>query len=74
MLFIIAGIFFPSVLLSQNTVIKGKITDVESKEAVPFVNIGIKDQHKGTISDIEGKYELPVTPGEYIIIFSSIGY
>ncbi len=74
MLFIIAGIFFPALLFSQNTVIKGKITDVATSEPVPFVNIGIKDQHKGTMSDIDGKYELPVAPGDYIIIFSSIGF
>ncbi|MEI6852813.1 MAG: carboxypeptidase-like regulatory domain-containing protein, partial [Bacteroidota bacterium] len=74
MLFIIAGNLFPAILFSQNTVIKGKITDVDSNEPVPFVNIGIKDQHKGTTSDMDGKFELPVTSGEYIILFSSIGY
>jgi outer membrane receptor protein involved in Fe transport len=74
MLFIIAGFFSPALLFSQNTVIKGKIMDVESHESVPFVNIGIKDQHKGTISDIDGKFELQTPPGDYVLLFSSIGY
>lgn len=74
MLFIIAGICFPAFLFSQTCVIKGKITEEGSNQPVPFVNIGIKDQHKGTTSDINGNYELPVLAGENIIIFSSIGY
>lgn len=74
LLFIIAGIFFPAMLFSQNCVIKGKITETGTNEPVPFVNIGIKDQHKGTSSDMNGSFELPVTCGEYIIVFSSIGY
>lgn len=74
MLFIIAGNLFPALLFSQNTFIKGKITDVDSHEPVPFVNIGIKDQHKGTTSDMDGKFELPIAPGDYIILFSSIGF
>ncbi len=74
MLFITAGSLFPALLFSQNCVIKGKITEAETKNPVPFVNIGIKDQHKGTTSDIDGNYELQVAPGDYVILFSSIGY
>ncbi len=74
MLFVIAGIMIPAEVFSQNCVIKGKITELDTDTPVPFVNIGIKDQHKGTMSDINGVYDLEVAPGEYTLVFSSIGY
>ncbi len=73
-LFIVAGFFAPATLLSQNVVVKGKVTEFESGNAVPFVNIGIKDQHKGTTCDLYGMYDLLLEPGEYTILYSSIGY
>ena len=74
MLFILAGLCSPTILHSQNVQIKGKVTEFESGDAVPFVNIGIKDQHKGTTCDLYGMYELSLEPGDYTILYSSIGY
>lgn len=59
---------------SQNTSIVGRITEEGTNNEVPFVNVGIKDQQKGTSSDFKGFYELVLSPGEYVIIFSSVGY
>ena len=71
---IIIGMLIPAMLFAQNGAIKGKVTELESGNPVPFVNIGIKDQHKGTMCDINGIYEFSIEPGEYTVLFSSIGY
>ncbi|MDB5226923.1 MAG: TonB-dependent receptor [Bacteroidota bacterium] len=60
---------------SQNTfTLKGKITDKNSLEAIPFVNI--YDSISGTLaaSDSMGFYELKVKAGTYAFEFSSVGY
>lgn len=70
----IAGMSLPALLFSQNCVIQGKVTEQDSNKPIPFVNIGVKDQHKGTTSDFDGNYRLELPAGDYVIIFSSIEY
>ncbi|SFR45738.1 CarboxypepD_reg-like domain-containing protein [Robiginitalea myxolifaciens] len=65
-------------LLSGQYHFKGKITDAQSGEPIPFVNIGILNASLGTVSDEEGMYELRVPssvaePGD-ILRISSLGY
>ncbi len=55
--------------------IQGKIVD-EKGEPVPYVNIGIENTYIGTISEMNGGFELKI-PEKFItevIRFSSIGY
>lgn len=55
--------------------IKGKITDTAG-EPVPFVNIGIVDTHVGTITELNGDFEL-IVPKEYgksKLLVSCVGY
>jgi len=55
--------------------IQGKILD-EKGESVPFVNIGIENTYVGTVSELNGDFELKI-PEKFItdiILFSSIGY
>lgn len=54
-------LFLSSLLaFAQHTVIKGKVTDVESGETLPFANITYEVDGKiyGTASDINGNYRL----------------
>ena len=62
-----------STLLAQNTV-SGEVTDVESGESLPGVNVVVKGSTIGTVTDIEGSYSLSVPDGETILVFSSVGY
>ena len=62
-----------STLHAQNTV-SGKITDAESGESLPGVNVVVKGSTIGTVTDIEGSYSLSVPDGETILVFSSVGY
>ena len=55
--------------------ITGKITDANSKESLPGVNIIIEGTVLGTTSDLQGNFELKNVPvGQYNIKFSMMGY
>ena len=60
--------------IAQN--IKGHILDSKSSEPLTGVNVYYKDKGgtRGTVSDINGYYELRVTDGEASITFSYLGY
>jgi len=61
-------------LLSQNRVIQGRVTDASNGEPVPFANIFIKGTQFGTSSDDSGYYKLS-SPVKYDTIGAySIGY
>ena len=63
-----------TIQINAQITINGKIIDSESKEGIPYVNIGIIKMSKGTVSDSQGKYELKVNSNEELITISSIGY
>jgi hypothetical protein len=58
--------------------LRGRITDAEKGEPLPFANIIIKiggTQKGGTSSDIDGNYIIkPISPGTYDIYASYVGY
>jgi len=55
--------------------ISGMVTDAESGEPLPGVNIVLQGTQLGAASDDDGNYViLNVPPGEYDITFSMIGY
>ena len=60
-------------LYAQKATIKGILKDSKSQETLIGVNVSI-DSLNGTITDIDGKYELSVDPGNYKLTFSYIGY
>lgn len=67
---------FSIVNYAQSGSISGTISDKEfNNEPLAFANILIKDTSKGTTTNFEGKYTLEdLTPGNYTIEFSFIGY
>lgn len=71
---ILTGILFSFSSFSQKSTIKGKVTEQDSNEPIPFVNIEVKDQKKGTLTDLNGDFILELNPGDYNLVFSSIGY
>ncbi|MDF9796253.1 TonB-linked SusC/RagA family outer membrane protein [Catalinimonas alkaloidigena] len=54
--------------------ISGQVTDGESGEPLPGVNILAKGTTKGTITDGGGNYRLTVNDDVKLLVFSSIGY
>ena len=59
--------------IAQQT-ITGTVTDQETREALPGVNILAKGTTTGTITDVEGTYTLSVPTDANTLVFSSVGY
>ncbi len=68
----------PLLLTAQEEfVIKGKVLDEENTTTLAYVNIGIVGTSLGTISDINGAFDLYLKAGvdeEQIVRFSYLGY
>lgn len=66
-------VFLSATSVAQTTSISGIIT--ENGQAVPFVNLILKNTEKGTSSDENGFYSLKnLAPGEYILMATALGY
>ena len=59
--------------LAQTISVKGKVTDANTGESVPFASIQVKGTMTGTATDADGNYTIDV-PRNATLIFSSIGY
>jgi TonB-linked SusC/RagA family outer membrane protein len=71
-LLIITGSIFPQSVMAQK--ISGKVTDQSTGDPVVGANVQIKGTSVGTISDLEGKYEITAPSAESVLIFSYTGY
>ncbi|OFY82421.1 MAG: hypothetical protein A3F72_20710 [Bacteroidetes bacterium RIFCSPLOWO2_12_FULL_35_15] len=60
-------------LFAQNAYIKGKISDLKTKETIVGASI-IIDDSTGTASDINGEYLVKTNPGKHKAEFKYIGY
>lgn len=58
---------------AQKAVIYGTVTDQESGETLPGVNI-VAGDNLGTVTDLDGYYRIELEPGTYNIIFRFVGY
>lgn len=61
----------------QNFIINGKVTDAETGQGLPGVNIVLKGHDAGTSTDQEGNYSLEIPAAEKengILVVSFIGY
>jgi len=53
--------------------IRGRITNVQ-EEAISYANIYIPQLKNGTTSNIDGRYELKLSEGNYKVLFQYLGY
>lgn len=58
----------------QRIVLKGEVTDAETKGPIPSVNISVKGSTQHTATDGNGKYMLNNVPSNAILVFTYIGY
>ncbi|MFO7657309.1 MAG: TonB-dependent receptor [Bacteroidales bacterium] len=58
----------------QEKLITGTVTDAESGTALPGVNVVIEGTQQGTITNIDGLYEISVASDQANLNFSYIGY
>lgn len=54
--------------------VKGKIISGEDNLPLPGVNVIVKNSTRGTITDMEGNYNIEVPNEKSIIVFSFVGY
>jgi outer membrane receptor protein involved in Fe transport len=63
---------------SQSGTLKGKVTDKDTKEPIPFANVVVDLGGKivnGATTDFDGKYTIkPIPPGKYDIKITYVGY
>jgi TonB-linked SusC/RagA family outer membrane protein len=62
-----------SVLAMAQIPVTGVVVD-EKGESLPGVNVQIKGQNKGTVTDIDGKFSISVPDASTVLAFSYIGY
>lgn len=55
---------------------RGRVLDRDEKDPLPFTSISLQDRHIGTISNIDGDFELKIAPEMLrdTVIFSCMGY
>lgn len=73
-LLIFSLLLFPLASIAQTTLIKGRIIDFETRDALAFVNIQINDGPEGCISDIDGRFTIQSQKIINKLKISYIGY
>ena len=75
LLLILASVAFHLPLLAQQITISGKITDANTSEPLPGVNVVIKGRSLGTTTDMQGSYTFSTsTPVPFTLTISAVGY
>jgi hypothetical protein len=65
---------FPSVSLSQNVFLQGKIYDSTTRQPVGSVSVQDLSSSEGTLSNDQGAFRLRLKRGDHVIIFSHLGF
>lgn len=66
-------LFFASAATAQSHEVTGTVTDAETGESVPGVNIMIQGTTQGTTTNLDGEYQLNAEP-DAVLVFSYVGY
>jgi len=70
---LLAALFISNTSNAQTWVLKGKVVSKADNKELPGVTIKIKNTEKGTITDLDGKYEI-VLSDSCIVVYSFIGF
>lgn len=54
--------------------VRGTVTDAETGEPIPGVNVVVEETTTGTTTDTEGTYELTAPSDDAVLVFSFVGY
>lgn len=64
--------------MAQNTLVKGRIFDAQTKETIPYASVVFKDANKkivkGEVTDGEGRFSLSILPGKYTMSVEFLSY
>jgi len=73
----IAGTLLLVLLFSSSfaqQIIKGTVKAGDTGEKLPGANVTVKGTTRGTITDLEGNYQIEVKPSDKILVFSFVGF
>lgn len=74
-LLLITILFTTFCFAQSKSVIKGKITDKDMNNApLAFANVSVKGSSNGVTTNDKGEYSISLPAGEYVMVFSFIGY
>ena len=73
-LFLILLTLSAGIVSAQGISVSGTLTDAESGEALIGATIVEKGTTNGTITDIDGNYQVTVTDPAALLVFSFVGY
>ena len=59
---------------SQQVILRGVVSDLASKEPLIGASVVVKGTTRGAVTDLDGKYQLELTKGNYDIVISYVGY
>lgn len=64
----------PWLSLAQETVVRGKVTDANTGDPIPFVNVVFVNSTVGATTDFDGNFELKTSSPTDTVLASYIGY
>lgn len=72
--FIIFVLLFSVTIVYGQTTVSGKLIDALNNEGLIQATVAVEGSEIGTVTDIEGNYQLSLKTGNYTLIFSYVGY
>lgn len=70
----LALILFAGINQLNARIVSGKVTDASDGNPLPSVNIVVKGTTTGTLTDIDGLFQIEVMSDNDVLVFSFIGY
>ncbi|WP_430402494.1 TonB-dependent receptor [Fluviicola sp.] len=67
-------LLFPVIGFSQRVLIVGKVTDQETRQPLSGTLISVLETGNGVAAELDGRYQVTVSPGTYHLIFSYTGF
>lgn len=67
-------LMFPLLAMAQETVVKGKVTDANSGDPIPFANVIFQGTSIGGTTDFDGNFTFKTTLPTDTVIVSYVGY
>jgi TonB-linked SusC/RagA family outer membrane protein len=66
-------ICWAAVVFAQQRTLSGRVTSAEDGQPMPGVNVTIKGQNRGAVTDVDGRFVLSVDANAKVLVFSFIG-
>ena len=63
-----------SVAEGEDAIIFGTVISKEDNKPIPNASISIADSNIGAITNEQGMFSIPITPGQYHLICNAVGY